>query len=278
MIPKIVHYSWFSGDPLPESISHYIDGWRKILPDYEFVLWDADKLAAVNNTFANEAVSVGKWAFAADFIRLYAVYNYGGIWLDTDVELYKPFEPFLRHRMFIGTEFRAHDVPKKRVLGSHCFGAEPGHPFIKDCLEYYNGRHFIGSLSERIPAHMRFDMTLLPVTQANIAIEHYGYEPRFGFPEAEQVLDEDIHVYPSNYFDCPGYSDMTDVVCIHMRFGSWLSSENPSFIPQNQYRIVKNAGFYMRKIKSRIDNFLIRRFHIAFTRKVGSKYVHDDVF
>lgn len=278
MIPKIIHYSWFSGEPFPESISKYIEGWKKLLPDYEFVLWDAEKLSAVGNTFANEAVSVGKWAFAADFIRLYAVYNQGGIWLDTDIELHRDFDPFLHHRMFIGTEFRAHDVPKKRVLGSHCFGAEPGHPFLKDCLEYYEGRHFIGCQSERVPVHMRFDMTLLPIIQANIAIENYGYDPHFGFPEHEQILSEDIHVYPSNYFDCPGYSSMKDVVCIHMRFGAWLSSDKPSFIPQNQIAIGKGPNYYLRSIKSSIDSFLVRRLKIAFTRNIRSKYVHDDVF
>lgn len=278
MIPKIVHYSWFSGEPFPDSIRNYIDGWKKILPDYEFVLWDADKLSKAGNTFANEAASVGKWAFAADYIRLYAVYNYGGIWLDTDIELYKTFDPYLNQRMFIGAEFRAHDVPKKRVLGSHCFGAEKGHPFIGDCLEYYKERHFIGSLSDRIPVHMRYDMTLLPIIQANIAIEHYGYDPVFRFPEREQVLKEDIHVYPSEYFDCPGYSSMDRVVCIHMRFGAWLSSEKPDYSPRNQYSVGKSLSYYLRGIKSRIDDFLVRKAKIAFTRNIKSKYIHDDIF
>lgn len=95
MIPKIVHYSWFSGDSYPEHLKACMDTWKKVLPDYEFVLWDAKRLAECNNVFANEAVSVRKWAFAADFVRLYAVYHYGGIWLDTDVELFKSFDPFL---------------------------------------------------------------------------------------------------------------------------------------------------------------------------------------
>ena len=104
MIPKLIHYSWFSGEPFPKHIEELMKTWKKVLPDYEFMLWDAKKLAEVNNTFANEAVSVGKWAFAADFIRLYAVYTYGGIWLDTDVEKYKSFNPYLKHKMFIGRE------------------------------------------------------------------------------------------------------------------------------------------------------------------------------
>ena len=88
MIPKLIHYSWFSGEPYPQFLQECMDTWRKVLPDYEFMLWDAEKLAECHNVFANEAASVKKWAFAADFVRLYAVYHYGGIWLDTDVEMF----------------------------------------------------------------------------------------------------------------------------------------------------------------------------------------------
>jgi len=278
MIPKIIHYSWFSGNPFPESIKNYIQGWKRLLPDYEFVLWDAVKLSEIGSDFANEAVSVGKWAFAADFVRLYAVYNYGGIWLDTDIELYKSLDSFLHHRMFIGTEFRAHDVPKKRVLGSHCFGAEAGHPFVKDCLDYYKDRHFIGCTSERIPIHMRYDMTLLPIIQANIAIENYGYDARFAFPESEQVLSEDIHIYPSDYFDCPGYSKMDNVVCIHMRYGAWLSDSSSNKANENQYSLRRTPKYYFLGLKSSLDDFLIRRFKFAYTRNVRSRYIHDDIF
>ena len=76
MIPKLIHYSWFSGEPFPKHIEELMKTWKEHLPDYEFMLWDASKLAEVNNTFANEAVSMRKWAFAADFIRLYAVYTF----------------------------------------------------------------------------------------------------------------------------------------------------------------------------------------------------------
>ena len=74
MIPKIIHYTWFSGEDFPEDVKACMDTWKKVLPDYEFMLWDAKKLSEINNTFANEAVSVRKWAFASDFVRMYAVY------------------------------------------------------------------------------------------------------------------------------------------------------------------------------------------------------------
>lgn len=277
MIPKIIHYSWFSDEPFPEIIRSYIETWKKYLGDYKFVLWDAEALAKVNSTFANEAVSVGKWAFAADFIRLYAVYNYGGIWLDTDIELFGSFDSFLGHRMFIGAEFTHHDVPLKKVLGSHCFGAEAGHPFLKDCLEYYNGRHFINCQSERIPIHMRFDMTLLPIIQANIAIEHYGFNAEYLTPDVEQVLDEDIHVYPSYYFDRPNFSSMKDVVCIHKCFGTWLSDKGTYDDTKYLYIYPKGVKYIILKIERGIRTFLYNRFNVSFLRR-KTRYIHDDMF
>ena len=104
MIPKIIHYSWFSNDPMPETYLQIMEGWKKVLPDYELRLWDVKALEEANLTFANEALKARKWAFAADAIRVYAVYHDGGIWLDGDAVVYKSFNPFLNHRMFIGKE------------------------------------------------------------------------------------------------------------------------------------------------------------------------------
>lgn len=110
-----------------------MDTWKRILPDYELRLWDGKALQEVDLPFAHEAASVGKWAFAADQLRIYAVFTYGGIWLDTDVEVFKSFDPFLEHRMFIGHEdgvAHHYSFPQQLItlLGSHCFGAEKGHP------------------------------------------------------------------------------------------------------------------------------------------------------
>lgn len=230
MIPKIIHYSWFSEDPIPEDIQRMMDTWKRILPDYELRLWDGKALQEVDLPFAHEAASVGKWAFAADQLRVYAVYTYGGIWLDTDVEVFKSFDPFLGHRMFIGHEdgvAHHYSFPQQLItlLGSHCFGAEKGHPFLKRCLNYYNGRHFITSTDESLPMDMRFDLRILPDIQAMIARE-FGY---VGHPYSlyeKVVLKEDIHVYPAHYFDGPKYKPMDEVVCIHQRVSAWQNIHN----------------------------------------------------
>lgn len=184
LIPKIIHYTWFSGEEFPEDIKACMETWKKVLPDYEFILWDAKKLAEINNTFANEAVSVRKWAFASDFVRMYAVYTYGGIYIDTDIEMYKSFDPYLKHRMFIGREgnerWDGSGSAKRYIstfslLTSHCFGAEPGHPYLKECLDYYTNRHFIRTDNKDYPEDMRYDMMISPIIQARVA-ERWGYD------------------------------------------------------------------------------------------------------
>ena len=88
MIPKIIHYCWLSNDPIPSNIQHYMDSWKKYLPDYEFIHWNFDKFDKSSSRWVSEAFDNKKYAFAADYIRLYALYHYGGIYLDMDVDVY----------------------------------------------------------------------------------------------------------------------------------------------------------------------------------------------
>ena len=231
MVPKKIHYSWFSNDPMPDYIQEIMKTWQEHMPDYEYILWDGPKLAAINNTFANEAVSVKKWAFASDFLRLYAVYHHGGIWFDTDIEVFKSITPLLNTRAFIANEAGAKGHGKKfHWLTAHIFGAEKGHPFIKDCLEFYENRHFIRTLSKKYPQEFQFDMTICPEVMATAAL-NYGYDMD-GFKDNKQDLEEGITVYPSYYLDKPMYSPMKDVFCIHRESGSWRpgnEGKSPNF-------------------------------------------------
>ena len=248
MIPKIIHYSWFSGEEMPDLYVQIMNTWKRHLPDYEFKLWDRKALDEVNILFANEAVTVGKWAFAADVVRVYAVYHYGGIWLDGDAAVYKSFDPFLNFRMFIGKENHEefqHDGTFKHVhlLTSHCFGAEKRHPFVKDCLDYYEGRHFVISENKTLPQGLRYDMRLLPSIQTRIATQ-YGYDGNVMDVENEEVLEEDIHVFPPRFFDAPRYHSMKDVVCVHFQSGSWLPSGPRTSLGTNKNVSRKKDFFY----------------------------------
>ena len=137
MIPKTIHLCWLSGDPYPEKIAKCISTWKKHLPDYEIMLWDTNRFDVNSTLWTRQAFEAKKYAFVADYIRFYAVYNYGGIYLDSDVEVLKSFDPLLDKPYFIGEE----------CLGTHLevavFGAEKGTGWVKEALDYYNGRPFI---------------------------------------------------------------------------------------------------------------------------------------
>lgn len=105
MIPKIIHYCWLSNDPIPSNIQHYMDSWKKYLPDYEFIHWNFDKFDKSSSRWVSEAFDNKKYAFAADYIRLYALYHYGGIYLDMDVEVLKSFNPFLSLQTMMGWQY-----------------------------------------------------------------------------------------------------------------------------------------------------------------------------
>lgn len=253
MIPKIIHYTWFSGDPFPPHIQKWMKTWKEKLPDYEFRLWDMERLKEVNSRFANEAVSVRKWAQAADVTRLYAVYKYGGIWLDTDVELFGSLDPFLDNEVFIGRELYLHNRPRERWLTAHCFGAVAGHPFIKDCLDYYKDRPFIQCTNMVYPESMRYHIVFLPEVMAVAALKrNYDWS---GQRDDEQILDENIHVYPSYYFDSPGYRSMDGVVLIHRTLGGWRVG-NEDALPDYSLTNSKKKDF--RYFGKRINNFLER--------------------
>ena len=96
MIPKIIHYCWLSDDPIPGKLQRCMDSWKRALPDYEVVRWNFERFPRGTSKWVDEAFENKKFAFAADYIRLFALYNYGGIYLDMDVEVVKPFDPFLQ--------------------------------------------------------------------------------------------------------------------------------------------------------------------------------------
>lgn len=138
MIPKIIHYCWLSNDPIPEEFQKYMESWKKYLIGYEFKLWNFDIFDKESSLWVSQAFDAKKYAFATDFIRLYAVYNYGGIYMDMDVEVLKPFDDLLDRDLFFGYET---STPPRLEAG--CFGATKGNLFIGECLKYYDNRPFI---------------------------------------------------------------------------------------------------------------------------------------
>ena len=138
MIPKIIHYCWLSNDPIPEEFQKYIESWKRHLIGYEFKLWTFDIFDKGSSLWVSQAFDAKKYAFATDFIRLYAVYHYGGIYMDMDIEVLKSFDDLLDRDLFFGYE-----SPTLQWLEAGCFGTTKENSFIGECLKYYDNRPFI---------------------------------------------------------------------------------------------------------------------------------------
>lgn len=137
MIPKIIHYCWFGRGEKPELAVKCIESWKKYCPDYQIIEWNEDNIdLSKTPLYTQQAYEAKKWAFATDYVRLWAVYNYGGIYLDTDVEMLKPIDDLLELTGFIG--FETH----KNVNTGLGFGAEKENSIIKTLMDSYNLKSF----------------------------------------------------------------------------------------------------------------------------------------
>lgn len=211
MIPKKIHYCWLSGDEMPELIQNCINSWRKCMPDYELVLWDCLKIDIENIPWVKEAFQSKKYAFAADYIRLYALYTEGGIYLDSDVQVVKKFDDLLRNNSFIGLETGGDFEPA--IMGAHS-----GCEWIGKCLEYYEGRHFIKSDGS-------LDVCPLPTIVGRIFSQYYNIK----LPLRQVVFYAipSITIYTSDFFSPKSLHsqriECTDnTYAIHHFDGAWL--------------------------------------------------------
>ena len=234
MIPAIIHYTWFSGEPFPEKIQQCMDSWHNFMPEYDFILWDSNRIREIHSVWLDECLEQRKWAFAADMVRLYAVYHYGGIYLDTDCFVYRSFDDLLREACFIGKENSIHVEGRstQMYLTSHCFGAEKGHPFIERCLSYYNNRHFKLSDDDTFPMNLKFSTLLLPYIQSEFA-KQIGYNPYPSMDEVQRL--ENVTIFPRRYFDVTKVTK--DAYCTHLALGGWREGKRREELYTLMYKI-----------------------------------------
>ena len=135
MIPKIIHYCWMSGEPFPDLIKDCIESWKNLLPDYKIVEWNKENFDVNMSIFTKEAFEEKKYAFVSDYVRLHALYNYGGIYLDSDIKVLKSFNDLLSNNAFSGFE-------SKDRIGVWLIASEKNNPLIKEMLDCYNNKHF----------------------------------------------------------------------------------------------------------------------------------------
>ena len=136
MIPKVIHYCWFGRGEKSKLIKKCMESWKKYCPDYEIVEWNEDNFDISSNIFVKQAYEAKKWAFVSDYVRLFVLYNYGGVYLDTDVEIVKPIDMFLKHEAFSGFE-NPESVPTGIIA------SEKGQTIIKLWFDWYKNREFI---------------------------------------------------------------------------------------------------------------------------------------
>lgn len=146
MIPKVIHYCWFGGKSLPKSAERCIDSWKKYLPDFEIKRWDESNFDVNRIPYTKEAYSVGKYAFVSDYARLWVIYNYGGLYFDTDVEVIRPLNDIVMNGAFFGVEFK--DVSKITVNPGLGYGAPAGSTALKHLMNRYERLHFINEFGE----------------------------------------------------------------------------------------------------------------------------------
>ena len=159
LIPKKIHYCWFGRGKKPELVIHCINSWKKHLPYYELILWNEENFDINSNQYVKEAYESKRYAFVTDYVRLYALYHHGGIYMDTDVEVLKPLDEFLNHRVFIGCQ-------QENAIQTGLIDSVSNHIMIEKILNSYNNKKFI--LNDGSP-------NLLPNLQivTPILIEHF---------------------------------------------------------------------------------------------------------
>jgi len=167
MIPKVIHYCWFGSKPIGKLQKKCINSWKKNLHGYETKLWNEEN-SPMRHPFVKEAYKAKKYAFVADYVRLWALFNEGGIYLDTDMLVLKNFDKLLHHSCFSGYQ-------SKDSIAAGIIGSESKHPYINDLLTFYDSLTFdLDNLSK----------IAIPIIITEIALQK----------------DYDLQIFPIQYF------------------------------------------------------------------------------
>ncbi|MBR4961852.1 MAG: glycosyl transferase, partial [Clostridia bacterium] len=208
MIPKTIHYCWFGKGEYSEKIKYCMSTWDKKLVGYTIQIWNEDNFDLDICPFVKEAYSQKKYAFVSDYVRLYVLSKYGGIYLDTDIEVLKPFDDILHKNVILGTD----DCGSLTAF----MAAEPDHCFFNEMLDIYNNMKFIKE-------NGTFNTTVNNIWLQDV-LGKYGYQ----VSNRMQNLQGGICVYPDEYFHAKslvdGKENVTDrTYCIHHHTLLWVT-------------------------------------------------------
>lgn len=242
MIPKIIHYCWFGRNPKPKLAEKCIKSWKKFCPDFEIIEWNEDNFDIDSAPlYIRQAYEAKRWAFVTDYVRLYAMTKYGGIYMDTDVEVIKTLDKFLVHEAFSGFE-------DETRIPTGIMACKKDFPLFKELLRFYDTASFYNEDGTE-------NHTTNVTTITNICLNK-GFQPNNTF----QVIDG-FALYPHDVF-CPIDYDSNklnktkNTVTIHWFSGSWHSNEEKSQRVANRKRQIKE------KRKTKRINFIHNLTHI----------------
>ena len=207
MIPKKIHYCWFGRGEMPELAQKCIASWHKYMPEWEYKLWNEDNFDVFSVPYTAEAYEARKFAFVSDYVRLWALCNEGGLYLDVDFEVFKPFDDLLSFKAFAGYEGSKHSPVMMGVCASEPYGE-----WVTEMLNAYADRHFSqpdGNLD--LMTNVQF---------VNERMREHGF-----VQNGKEQNYKDLHVFPVEYF-CPRqttgeYFRTEKTYCDHLGLGSW---------------------------------------------------------
>lgn len=230
MIPKVIHYCWFGKGEMPELALKCIESWHKFMPDYEYKLWNEENFDVNLVPYTKEAYLARKFAFVTDYVRLWALYSEGGIYMDTDVEILKPLDDLLHFSAFTGYEGSKSHPPVTGLMASTSRGE-----WAKEQLDSYKDAHFIKNDGS-------FDMTTNTLRISKIMCDN-------GFvQDGTYRVYKDLHVFPTDYF-CPRqttgeYLLTENTYCDHHFMGTWDNNKQQGLLvrivgQKNLTRLIK---------------------------------------
>lgn len=195
-IPKTIHYCMFGSKEIPNHIKKCMNSWGK-LKGFEFIEWNEDKFDINYSKFTKESYDAKKYAYVSDVCRLYALYNYGGIYLDTDILINGDFNKLLNNKVFLGFIFDTH-------LGTAVIGSEKENQIIKELLNEYQN----------------LTLETAPVNNNELFTKFFLKHSDFKLNNKEQLLNCGVHIYPKESFEMPTFKRKIDY-STHISFGSW---------------------------------------------------------
>ena len=207
-IPKIIHFCWFGGKEKPSKVQKCIDSWHKYLSDYEFMEWNESNFDVNSNEYVKQAYQEKKFAYVSDYARIKALYQYGGIYMDTDVMVYKSFNDLLDNKCILGFE-------EENYIATSFMAFEKGHSLVKEFIDLYKNISFYDQNGKIIAGTNVEKLTKMLLKKGFVQQNYY------------QELENGIRIYPKEYFSPYDYINCCYEItensyCVHHFAVSWM--------------------------------------------------------